>query len=247
MKVWDALEFSKQKFPQPPWLIPNVIPGYGAIMLFAYGKVGKSILTVQLCHALGTQSEFLGVKPEKQFKVLYYQCDLPQAEWQNQLDELGKSPYDGLPWAQGWKTIWEEPGLLLHKERVEELRGKVVEGGYNFVVFDSLLSLTDGMMDLDKEDSIRKTLRRLRYITGTDAPYEIIHHKRKGVPGVGDHPSNAPAGSYAIAAGVSVLLDLRDGGIQGRSRSARIDLELKRGPRGIWLPKTGADLYKMGD
>jgi len=121
-----------------------------------------------------------------------------------------------------------------------------VEGEYNFVVFDSLLSLTDGMMDLDKEDSIRKTLRRLRYITGTDAPYEIIHHKRKGVPGVGDHPSNAPAGSYAIAAGVSVLLDLRDGGIQGRSRSARIDLELKRGQHGIWLPKTGADLYKMG-
>jgi len=106
MKVWDALEFSKQKFPQPPWLIPNVIPGYGAIMLFAYGKVGKSILTVQLCHALGTQSEFLGVKPEKQFKVLYYQCDLPQAEWQNQLDELGKSQYDGNEWVSEVHRTW---------------------------------------------------------------------------------------------------------------------------------------------
>ena len=214
-------------------------------MLFAYGKVGKSILTVQLCHALGTESGFLGVKPEKQFKVLYYQADLPKAEWSNQLDKLGNSPYDNLPLATGWKTIWDEPGILLHKERIEALHQIVKTDGYNFVVFDSLLSLTDGLMDLDKEDTIRKTLRCLRYITGPDAPYEIIHHKRKGIPGVGDHPSNAPAGSYAIAAGVSTLLDLRDGGMQGRSRTARIELELKRGPNGIWLPKKEGDLYKM--
>jgi len=245
MKVWDALEFSKQEFPQPPWLIPGIIPGYGCLMLYAYGKVGKSILSVQLAHALSTQTGFLGVRPEKQFKVLYYQCDLPQSEWAYQLKELDTSPYSQRPLAEGWKTIWEEPGLLNVKERVERLGQIVKEGGYNLVIYDSLLSLTDGLMDLDKEDTIRKCLRRLRYISGPDNPMLVIHHKRKGIPGVGDHPSNSPAGSYAIAAGVSVLLDLRDAGIQGRGRFCRVEMELKRGPHGIWLPKTGADLYKM--
>lgn len=245
MKVWDALEFSKQDFPQPPWLIPGVIPGYGCLMLYAYGKVGKSILSIQLAHALTTQTGFLGIKPEKPFKVLYYQCDLPQAEWAYQLKDLGASPDSARPLAEGWHTIWEDPGLLIKKERVEALRKIVEEAKYDFVIYDSLLSLTDGLMDLDKEDTIRMCLRRLRYISGPDNPMEVIHHKRKGIPGVGDHPSNSPAGSYAIAAGVSVLLDLRDSGIQGRGRFCRIEMELKRGHKGIWLPKTGGDLYKM--
>ena len=76
-KSWKASEFCEQDFPSPEWVIPELLPGFGITMMYAYAKIGKSIMSMQLAHALTTGNEFLGVKPERQWNPLYIQCDLP--------------------------------------------------------------------------------------------------------------------------------------------------------------------------
>jgi len=242
MRIWPASKFAVQEFKQPAWLVPGIIPGYGILMMYAHPKVGKSIMSIQLLHAIGTQSAFLGSTPERKISTLYYTSDLPANEWAFQIKKLGVSPQSGLHFAEGWHTIHDEPGLLYDPKRIEELKTIIMEHKFDFVVYDSLLSLTDGKGDLDKEETIRRAFKWLQYMSGKGNPLEIIHHKRKGSPQAPDHTSTSAAGSYALSAGVSVLMDLKDVKLEARGRFLRLEMKLKRGREGIWLPSS-EDLY----
>lgn len=235
MKIYTSVEFCAQEFPQPPWLIKGLLPGFGITMIYAFPKVGKSILSVQLAHSLATGAPFLGRVPVKTMKVLYVQCDLPQPEWQYQIETLGLKD-------DRWSTVWLEPGILERIAVVEDLKKKVKDEKFEFVIYDSLLTISSEKSNLDDEVVTRHCLRMLQSIT--DAPSVLIHHKRKGSPGVPDHTSTSAAGSYALSAGVSTLFDLKDGGLHIRGRFIRADVELKRGPEGIWVPKSKEDTYK---
>jgi len=242
MKIWKATDFVKREIKQPPWLVPDLFPAYIS-MIFAWGKVGKSIMSVQLAHALTTGTDFLGYPIGAPLRVLYYTSDLPEGEWQYQLEKLQKN--------DGWDTIWDMPGLLSQGFRVEALRRDAI--GYNLVVFDSLLSISEPA-DLDNPQVIRACITKLRHITsgsGIERPIWLIHHKRKGLPGVPDKMSVSAAGSFALTAGVSTLIDLTDVGIEVRGRYVRAEVKLKRGENGLWLPistrkaKDPKDVYKL--
>jgi len=242
MDLYKATDFVKRELKQPPWLVEKLIPAYIS-MIFAWGKVGKSIMSVQLAHALTMGNDFLGYPIDRKLKVLYYQCDLPEGEWQYQLKELDKS--------EDWWTIWEMPGLLMDAGRTEQLTQLVEKEQFDLVVFDSLLSCSEGS-DLDDAKEIRLIIGKLRKIT-KDKPIWLIHHKRKGQPGVPDKSNVAAAGSFALGAGVSTLIDLVEGGIEIKGRYVRANLELKRDPdNGLWLPKTtikkgDPKLFKIGN
>jgi len=192
-------------------------------------------MAVQLAHALTTGNSFLGHLMEKPLKVLYYQCDLPEGEWQEQLK--------GLDHNANWHTIWEMPGILSKKERTKDLHDTYHDGKFDMLVLDSLVRCAESL-DLNDQRVVDNTLVKIRYITG-DKPTFTVHHKRKGSPGVADHMGTSAFGSFAVGAGWSTLIDLTDGGIDIRGRYVRRTLELKRGEKGVWLTKTEGDLYKM--
>lgn len=239
VKIWKATDFVAREIKQPPWLVPDLLPAYIS-MIFAWGKVGKSIISVQLAHALTTGTDFMGYPIGKPLRVLYYQADLPEGEWQEQLK--------GLKHNEGWDTIWDMPGLLNQGSRVEGLRRDAK--GYDLVAFDSLLAISEPE-DLDKPQVIRSCISKLRHITD-DGPIWLIHHKRKGLPGIPDKMSVSAAGSFALTAGVSTLIDLSETGIEVRGRYVKAELKLKRGDHGLWLPveerkkaKDPKDVYKL--
>ena len=66
---WTVAELRHTKLPEQRWAIPGFIP-IGLTFLSGLPKAGKSWLSLQIAHAVGTGGEVLGVKVEKR-KVLY--------------------------------------------------------------------------------------------------------------------------------------------------------------------------------
>lgn len=237
-KIWKASEFAKRKFERPPWLIEGLLPARGITMIYAWGKVGKSIMTMQLAHALTTGSELFGKKPDKTWKVLYYQSDEPEDEWGTQLEKVNKN--------ENWDTMWDMPCLFTEGNRRIQLRRQVEEGKYDLIAFDSLLSCSEPL-DMEDKSDVRKVISRIRFVT-QDKPSWLINHKIKGTPGIPANPLVSAAGSFALSAGVSTLIDLRETGenegqMTVRGRYVKVSVKLKRGPAGIWLLKGSEDLY----
>ena len=239
MKIWSATDYANQEFDQPAWLVPGLIPGYGILMIYAHPKTGKSILSQQLAHELGCGGKLLGHQIEKALKVLYVQSDLPEMEWAEQMRSLALCQTCGTPFTEGWDTVWIDAGWLAKKPSIEaELKNSFKAGKYGLLILDSLLTIS-GYADLNDLSVVGRVRRALEAIT--PAPKWLIHHKRKGTPGVPDKSNVSSVGHNSLAAGVSALLDLsattKDRGsliVQGRF--VRKDLDLIRGPAGIWLP-----------
>jgi len=242
MKIWKASEYVQRDFPEPPWLVPGLVPGYGILMIYAHPKTGKSILSQQLAHALGSNGSFLGQEIDKPLKVLYVQSDLPEIEWAQQMKDLGIDSSTGSPFATGWYTLWLEPGWLAKPKQMMELTHIIKEGEFDVVMYDSLLTIS-GYQNLDDLTTVGGLITRLRSITKKAS--WLIHHKRKGSPGVPDRSNVSAAGSFAIGAGVSALFDLSSSGTHGGhitvlGRFVMRDFDLARGAKGIWLPRQKA-------
>ena len=239
MKIWKSSEYAEREFPEPPWLVPGLVPGYGILMIYAHPKTGKSILSQQLAHSLGCNGTFLGQEISKPLKVLYVQSDLPEMEWAQQMKDLGICSSTNLPYKNGWYTIWLEPGWLGKPDKELILHRLIEEGRFDLVMYDSLLTIS-GYADLDDPKAVGQLLLALRRVSRK--PAWLIHHKRKGSPGVPDRSNVSAAGSFALSAGVSVLFDLSasrsdSGNLVVMGRFVRKEIELIRGPRGVWLLK----------
>ena len=239
MKIWAATDYANQEFDQPAWLVPGLIPGYGILMIYAHPKTGKSILSQQLAHELGCGGKLLGHQIDSALKVLYVQSDLPEMEWAEQMKSLDICLSCNTPFTEGWDTVWIDAGWLAKKPSIEtELKNAFKAGGYGLLILDSLLTIS-GYADLNDLSVVGRVRRALEALT--PGPKWLIHHKRKGTPGVPDKSNVSSVGHNSLAAGVSALLDLsattKDRGsliVQGRF--VREDLDLIRGPHGIWLP-----------
>ncbi len=238
MKIWKAEDYAAREFEQPAWLVPGLIPGYGILMIYAHPKTGKSILSQQLAHELWCGGKLLGHPIPEKLKVLYVQSDLPEAEWAEQMKLLDVCPSCQIPFAKGWETTWVEPGWLAQKPKVEtELKNDIKAGGYDLIILDSLAKISRGL-DLNKAPDVQRILAALEKLT--PKPIWLIAHKRKGTPGVPDKANVASVGHNSLAAGVSVLLDLTaatkvTGILDIQGRFVQKELNLIRGPQGIWL------------
>jgi len=233
MKIWKATEFAAQDFPAPAWVVPELLPGFGITMVYAYAKIGKSLMAIQLAHALTTDKDFLGVKPERPWKVLYIQCDLPAGEWAQQIKKTGIG--------EGWDTVHEEIGLLGSTKIMKELYERVRDDKYDLTIWDALYKLSN-YANLEEPKVIGWALKQINSVAG-DFPAILIHHKRKGMPGVTDHTSVSAAGSFALSAGVSTLYDLSDANLKIRGRYITDDLDLKRAKNGTWIAKNRGDIF----
>lgn len=232
LEVYTAEEFCKKKFDYSAWLIPKLIPGTGVILLQAHPKVGKSIFSIQLAHALGTATPFLGREVTKRRKVLYVQCDEPELEWQEQIKMIKLT--------EGWSTTWIPPGAIDNPAQMNRLRNTVKKDEYNFIIYDSFIKIV-GQADLDNPRVAEHVIRMLGH--GPKIPILINHHKRKGMAGIVDRTASAGAGSFNIAGTASVVIDLMPKKIEiiGRLVGEEIDVwKTTEGgslPPGMWFPK----------
>ena len=205
------------------WAVEDLVPAHGLNLVFADPKVGKSILSVQLAHALGTGKPLLGKQVNRKWKVLYIQVDEPEAEWVKQLKMLDLN--------EGWDTIWAPkwPPPMFYPSSYNELKGLVK--GYEFIICDSIFSLF-GFPEITSPAQAGIIIRRLEELH--QGPLWVIHHKRKSSPGIPDQSTNSAAGSFALTGAASTLYDLSRSKLQARGRVVSAELYLKRTANGLW-------------
>lgn len=222
MKVLPASEFAHLNLAIP-WAVKDLVPAYGISLIYADPKVGKSILSIQLAHALGNGAkQFLGQDVISKRSVCYVQADEPPQEWAHQLKTVGCT--------EGWSTVTPPPGCLADPAMFNEIKQLVAP--FQFVILDALISLF-GYPDIRSPQQAGHLLTQLRLLH--PGPIWVIHHKRKSSPGIPDQSRQSGAGSFAINAGVSAIYDLSERKIKCYGRVVKKDLTLDRDDRGRWI------------
>jgi len=228
MQVFKASQLIKLKFDQT-WLVEGLVPDFGLLVIYAHPKVGKSILTIQLAHALSTGKSFLDFKVPKKRRVLYIQVDEPVQEWAKQIELTGCS--------EEWDTLHEAPGLLNHPAHIQTLTHLCKN--YDFIILDSLISLSGGA-ELKSPSVMSLYLNRVQQIT-SNKPTWLIHHKRKESAGIPDRRVSSAAFSFILTGTASVLYDLtsssdgKTGNLQAVGRLVKKEINLARNGM-LWEP-----------
>jgi hypothetical protein len=243
------------------WIVDELISPGGWTFLIGDPKVGKSIWTIQLCSALQTGADFLGMKT-LQRNCLYLQSDAGLIEWYKQVRDIAGDSY-------AWTAHQLEPGFLdveherkrLHEivwgEYSVEVQGKKdcaalhanLEGiPFTFVVFDCLHTITNGDINTKVPcNQVRAHINQIVQRHTVDqrgeavleqVPYLLIHHpnavEKKG--------TTAGAGWKGLSADCTTKLSLLPGLLilEGSKISGKREILLERGAYGKWtLPQRG--------
>jgi hypothetical protein len=124
---WTVAELRHTKLPEQRWAIPGIIP-IGLTFLGGLPKAGKSWLSLQIAHAVGTGGEVLGVKVEKR-KVLYLALEDGPHRLKERIEAQNIPDETDLQFEIDWPKL-EEGGI--------KKIGSSIDDNFVFVVIDTL-------------------------------------------------------------------------------------------------------------
>lgn len=86
---WD--ELTQKVYPEPQFILDPYIPSRGITLLWGDTSVGKSPVTWHMAAAIGSGTSFFGL-PTQKGRVLYIECDTPEASVQPRLQRMKSIP-----------------------------------------------------------------------------------------------------------------------------------------------------------
>lgn len=93
--VVDVSELQDKTLPPMKWLIDDLLPVGGVVMLSAKPKMGKSFLAIQLALSVASGGEFLGFQARKH-EVLYIDLETSQRSMKNRISMMTADAPKGL-------------------------------------------------------------------------------------------------------------------------------------------------------
>lgn len=94
--VVDVSELQDKTLPPMKWLIGDLLPVGGVVMLSAKPKMGKSFLAIQLALSVASGGEFLGFQAEEKHEVLYIDLETSQRSMKNRISMMTADAPKGL-------------------------------------------------------------------------------------------------------------------------------------------------------
>lgn len=94
--VVDVSELQDKTLPPMKWLIGDLLPVGGVVMLSAKPKMGKSFLAIQLALSVASGGEFLGFQAEEKHEVLYIDLETSQRSMKNRISMMTENAPRGL-------------------------------------------------------------------------------------------------------------------------------------------------------
>lgn len=91
----DVSELQDKTLPPMKWLIDDLLPVGGVVMLSAKPKMGKSFLAIQLALSVASGGEFLGFQARKN-EVLYIDLETSQRSMKNRISMMTDDAPRGL-------------------------------------------------------------------------------------------------------------------------------------------------------
>lgn len=115
-RFWRLPELLIEKFPEPRWLVPGILPE-GLTLMVGAPKIGKSRMATHIALAVGMGGSVLGEFATQQASVLY--LDLEQGAKQSAARFRDLLGYDSAPSrvtvVHGWPTIGDGAVNLLRQ------------------------------------------------------------------------------------------------------------------------------------
>jgi archaellum biogenesis ATPase FlaH len=185
------------------WIIENLIPKYGLVILAGKAGTGKSFLSLHLAHSISSGENFLGILPvASPGKVLIIDGENYPGIYKQRVEALKLNPLDGID------VVVLQNFYLDQTRCLKWLEEKLKENCYSIVIFDAWTNLIQ-RIDENKSSDVGRVLSRLRKLS---YEYEccviVIHHLRKNLPYAVD-PRDELRGSSVLMneADIVMLLD----------------------------------------
>jgi|GEM_PF-1520474 len=159
------------------WIIKNLFPKYGLVILAGKAGVGKSFLSLHLAHCVASGESFLGILPIlASGKVLIIDNENYPGIYRQRVEALKMNPLDGIDVA-----VMEN--FFLDREKcLKWLEGVLEENRYRLIIFDAWTNLVS-KTDENKATDVSHVLSRLRKISyDHECCLVLIHHLRKNLP-----------------------------------------------------------------
>lgn len=194
-QVKKLSELYKEPDEETQWLLEGIFPLIGNSIIIAKPKVGKSIFTRNLCHAVATGSDFLGRKT-KQGVVLYISLEESETAIKKHFREMGSTAENIF--------ICANPGNTL-KDSTKWINEQIEIYKPNLIVIDTIFRFVS-ILDINDYANITKILNPIIELSkNKKVHFMLVHHARKGDGDVGD----STLGSTAIFGTVDTNLIIK--------------------------------------
>jgi RecA-family ATPase len=224
------------KLPRAPetWLVENLLPTGGAMLLFGDPKVGKSYAALQLACCLTSGVDWLGFAVPRACKVVYVQLDTPRSLWAKRVEELAASghPVEGVHFADR-ETLNTFPFDILNQEHFNRLTDALHELKPGAIILDTIRESHSG--DENDSTAMQEVVARLDAAV-KPASLILISHARKSNPEYGYDLMNDNRGSNYIVGRMDAICRFSKSSMRATSRTMEEHSQkLERQDDGTWL------------
>jgi len=186
------------------WIIDNLIPKYGLVILSGKAGVGKSMLALHLAHAIANGGYLFGILPiHCRGRVLIIDNENYPGLYLQRVTALGLNPLEDI-------DVLNLSEFAIDSGKSLEWLTKVLgENKYSLIVLDSWTNLVR-RIDENKAGEVGPVLSRLRQLA-----YEycccfvLIHHLRKNLPYAVD-PRDELRGSSVLMNEADIVLVMQN-------------------------------------
>jgi AAA domain len=202
---FSAKALQSMEFPPIAWIVHNIIPAEGVVLLCSKPKFGKSWLAGDLCLACTTDRFTLGTIKPAQGNVLYLALEDSKRRLQRRMTKL--LPTFGSAWPDKllFKTEWRR----LHEGGVDDIRAwcahtKSMGGKPILVVIDVLAMARKPVGNRQLYEADYAALADLAKLANElGLAIVVLHHTRKMAA---DDFMETVSGSYGISGAVDTIL-----------------------------------------
>lgn len=168
--------------PRSPecWLVEDILPTSGGLLLYGDPKVGKSYAALQLACCLTSGCEWLGFHVPQPMRVVYVQLDTPRTLWAARVEQLSAAghPVEGVHFADR-DTLQTFPFNILQPDHFNLLRDALELIKPGAVIIDTIREAHSG----DENDSteMQEVITHLEAAVKPAASI-FVAHARKSDP-----------------------------------------------------------------
>ncbi len=223
------------KLPRSPqtWLVEDILPVGGGLLLFGDAKVGKSYAALQLACCLTSGADWLGFHVPQATQVVYVQLDTPRTLWAARVESLQESghPTEGVHQADR-ETLNTFPFDILRPEHFKILTEALAPIKPGVVIIDTLREFHSG----DENDSteMQEVIAHLDACV-KPAAMILISHARKHNPESGYDLMNDNRGSNYIVGRMDAICRFSKQSMRCTSRTMEEHtVKLERQEDGTW-------------
>lgn len=203
-EVKTALEILNTEFPEPVWVLPEVIPA-GLTILAGKPKLGKSWFALNLALSIANGGRALGRIKVDEAQVLYLALEDTPRRIQNRLKQLSGYSVEKL---NNLHFAFEWPRGIDGATKLNEYLSENPE--IKFVIIDTLQKIVDPQTkSRDAYASDYENISLLKRVADErDVAILVIHHTRKGES---EDPFEDISGTTGKTGGADTSIVLRRG------------------------------------